>query len=171
MEAQSERLILRKMTMNDDKGMFELDSNPNVMKYILGIPPLTDIEQSRNIIRYAMNQYELHGMGRMAVELKATGEFIGWAGIKYITETYNEQTNFYDLGYRFIERFWGNGYGYEAAKLALDYGFETLNLTKISGFAMVDNKGSNHILQKVGLSNTNSFEASGFECLWYEKSL
>ncbi len=41
---------------------------------------------------------------------------MGWAGLKMMTEPVNEQRNFYDLGYRFMPRYWGQGYGYEAAR-------------------------------------------------------
>lgn len=43
----------------------------------------------------------------------------------------NNQRDFYDLGYRFILRYWGQGYGYEAAQAWLKAGFKTLKLPRI----------------------------------------
>ena len=67
--AETSRLILREIELTDDAGMFELDSNPNVLRYI-GTPPLTHIDQSRDVIRFIRNQYEQYGVGRLAVILK-----------------------------------------------------------------------------------------------------
>ena len=58
--------------------------------------------------------------------LRATGEFMGWAGLKLVSGPINGHHNFYDIGYRFRPAFWGRGYGYEAAQAWLTHGFETL---------------------------------------------
>lgn len=164
---ETERLILRKLIPSDDEAMFLLDSNPNVHRY-LGNKPVTSIEESREYINNILIQYIQNGVGRFAVILKETNEFIGWAGLKFITEPVNERLNFYDIGYRFIEDYWGNGYGQEAAKAWLAYGFKQLKIQKICAYADVENKESRKILEKIGLQPISEFDDEGTTCIWLE---
>ncbi len=164
---ETPRLILRPISMEDDEGMFELDSNPEVLTYI-GVPPQTDIAQSREIIRFIQQQYEKYGVGRLAITLKDTGEFIGWAGLKYITEPINNHVHHYDVGYRLIQRYWGKGYATEAAKASLDYGFQGLRLDKIYATAMPANIASLTILKKIGLRHVHDFVDKGMALCWLE---
>ena len=153
--------------MEDDKAMFELDSNPAVLTY-LGIAPQTDIEQSREVIRFIHSQYENYGIGRFAVMLKDTNDFIGWAGLKYITEPINNYVHFHDVGYRFIQRYWGKGYATEAAKASLEYGFNILGINKIYATAMCTNQASQAVLKKTGLKYVNDFTHKEMALKWFE---
>lgn len=168
---ETPRLILREMMPEDEAGMFELDSDPAVHKY-LGNRPITRIEEARSGIEYIRKQYKENGIGRWAVELKETGEFMGWCGLKFINDMeINGQTNIYDVGYRFIQRFWGKGYGYEAAQVSLDYGFEELGLKRIIGISDQGNIGSQRILTKIGLEFIEGFDFETTPCFWYEKTV
>lgn len=168
----SPRLHFRPLTEADTAGMFALDSDPAVHRYLGGIGGniLTQPAQSLDMIRFIQAQYEANGTGRWAVVLRATGEFMGWAGLKLVTEPVNGQHNFYDLGYRFRPSFWGQGYGYEAAQAWLSYGFENMHLPRICAYADVENTASRRILEKVGLQEGNAFEEAGTRCVWYEAS-
>lgn len=163
---ETERLILREILPSDANGMLALDSNPNVVQYI-GIQPVTNLEASRKNIRQIRDQYARNGIGRWAVIRKDTQEFIGWSGLKLVDEMeINGHRNHYDLGYRFIETHWGNGFGYESAKAVVDYGFTTLNLSKIYAYLDAKNKVSRRILEKCGLQFVEKFEADGVLCDW-----
>lgn len=164
---ETERLILRKLIPSDDEAMFLLDSNPNVHEY-LGKKPIASIEESREYIQNIQIQYIQNGIGRFAVILKETNEFIGWAGLKFSTEPINERQNFYDIGYRFIEDHWGKGYGYEAAKAWLDHGFNQLNIQKICAYADIKNRESIKILKKIGLQEVSEFDDDGTQSVWLE---
>jgi ribosomal-protein-alanine N-acetyltransferase len=164
---ETERLILRKLVSSDDEAMFILDSNPNVHQY-LGNKPIVSIEESRAYLKDIQIQYIQNGIGRFAVILKETNEFIGWAGLKFNTNAINDRLNFYDIGYRLIERHWGKGYGYEAAKAWLDHGFNQLNIQKISAYADIENKVSIKILEKIGLQSVSKFDDDGITSIWLE---
>lgn len=164
---ETERLLLREILPDDLHGLYELDSNPEVHKY-LGNKPITSIEHAKDAIQYIRNQYKDHGIGRWAVIDKSTSEFMGWAGLKLVTKKINDHISFYDLGYRLIPRYWGKGIATEASLASLDYGFNELELTTIYGMADCDNAGSNKVLRKVGLSFINEFEYDGIKHNWYE---
>ena len=165
---ETKNLILRSVRPSDIEGMFRLDSDPIVHKY-LGNTPRTTIEDSEKDINYIIKQYKTNGIGRWAVIEKSSGDFIGWSGLKYNNDvTYNNTTNFYDIGYRFIPKYWGKGYATESSIAALKYGFKELNLDLINGIAEVDNIASNKVLQKIGLRFVNTFKIENVDAHWYE---
>lgn len=163
----TERLILRKITTEDADDFFQLDSNPDVMKYV-GMKPLTKKEETLKMIENLINQYEKNGTARLAVIEKSSNRLIGWCGIKLLTEEVNGFKNIYELGYRFLPEFWGKGYATESALASLDLGFNQLNADKIYAYADVDNQSSNHVLTKLGFENKGSFVDNGDNCYWYE---
>ena len=147
--------------------MFELDSNPNVHIYI-GKKPVTTIEQSAAYIENLQQQYKDFGTGRWAVILKETNEFLGWSGIKFITDEINNHKNFYEIGYRFIEKHWGKGYATEAGKAFIEYAFDNLKADAVYAYADAGNDNSRKILEKLGLRYVNSFEYQEELEVWYE---
>ena len=163
---ETERLLLRELLPTDDVGMFELDSNPQVHIY-LGNKPVTSIEQVREAIANIRQQYLENGIGRWAVILKETNEFIGWSGLK-LEKNVNGYQTFYDLGYRFIQKHWGQGYAYETAKAFVDFGFNDMKLEKINAYADFDNLASRRVLEKVGMHFVNAFDDEGTQEAWYE---
>nr|WP_299031345.1 GNAT family N-acetyltransferase [uncultured Tenacibaculum sp.] len=167
---ETERLILREFRESETEGIFELDSNAEVHKY-LGNNPITTYKQAEDIITFFEEQYKERGIGRFAAFEKESGEFIGWSGLKLNTgekEELNGFTDFIDIGYRFIPRFWGKGYASESAFACLDFGFKEMNYDIIYGAADVENIGSNKILQKIGLQFVNKFDYKGVDVNWYE---
>jgi RimJ/RimL family protein N-acetyltransferase len=163
----TERLMLRKLTEEDVDNIFLLDSNPEVMKYV-GVPPITERGESAKLIENILDQYKNNGTGRLAVIEKETNRFIGWSGIKFLTDEVNGFKNIYELGYRFLPEFWGKGYATESAQASLDLGFNQLNADKIYAYADVDNQTSNYILTKLGFENKGTFLDKGDICNWYE---
>jgi [ribosomal protein S5]-alanine N-acetyltransferase len=132
---ETERLILREILPSDEMGMFELDSDPEVHKY-LGNKPIKNIEQARQNIEFIRQQYTDNGIGRWAIIEKEKTNFIGWAGIKLIKETINNHSNYYDLGYRLIRKHWNKGFATESAKASLNYAFNVMKLKEVFGMVM-----------------------------------
>ncbi|MBS7233325.1 GNAT family N-acetyltransferase [Flavobacterium psychroterrae] len=164
---ETERLLLRELLISDADGMFELDSNPKVHLF-LGNKPVKDIEQSLDQIKNIQQQYKNLGIGRWAVILKETNEFLGWSGIKLIKNEINNHKDFYELGYRFIEKHWGRGYATEAGKAFIDYAFNVMKVEALYAYADAGNENSRKILEKLGLHYVNSFEYEGELEVWYE---
>lgn len=163
---ETERLILREMLPTDDEGMFELDSNPEVLRY-LGTPPITKIEQAREVIERVRKQYIDYNIGRWVAIEKSSGDFIGWSGLKYVTEIKGDQKHFHDVGYRFIPRYWGKGYATESTKAALEYAFATMNLNEVIGTCHEENKASRKVLEKCGLRFEKQYKYEDrFICDW-----
>ena len=144
----------------DAKYLFELNSDPDVTKYV-GEGAYNSIDEVYEVIRN-YNQYEKYRQGRLNMFDKQTGEYIGWCGLKYL-----EAEQITDLGYRLMKRHWGKGYATEAAIACLDYGFNTLNLEKIIGKAMKENIASINIFKKLGLTYSHDDECAAHPAVVY----
>ena len=165
---ETDRLIIREMLPTDLEGMFAMDSNPNVHRY-LGNKPVQSIEESKKVIEMVRQQYQDLGIGRWVMEEKDTGSFIGWTGFKLNTEPVNGHTNFLDLGYRILESAWGKGYASESVFAVMDYICEHWDHDVIYGMAMTNHLASNKILhEKVGMRLTGTYEHDGDPCYFYE---
>ncbi|WP_316794825.1 GNAT family N-acetyltransferase [Pedobacter agri] len=162
---ETERLILRELEETDVEGMFTLDSDAQVHQF-LGNKPVSTINQSKADIKFIRAQYIENGIGRWAVIEKESNQFVGWSGLKLIKENINYHCNYYDIGYRFISKFWGKGYATESARAVLEYGFSTLKLNEIIGIADVENQASINVLEKLGLKKINIFEYHGKAHQW-----
>lgn len=170
---ETKRLILRELRLTDLEGMFELDSNPEVHKYLGNKPVKTKVE-SQKILDSVINQYKERGIGRFAAIEKSSGDFIGWTGLKFNTgdnEVLGEKRDFYDIGYRFIPRYWGKGYASESSFKMLDFGFKELNLKTIVGAAETKNIASNKVLKKIGLQFKEVFSYEDVKVNWYELNI
>lgn len=165
--AETERFILREILPTDLEGLYELDSDPEVHQY-LGNKPVSDRKQIIDVITFIRQQYKDNGIGRWAIIDKKTNAFIGWTGLKFVTDLTNNHINYYDLGYRIIRKYWGQGIATETAIAALDYAFTTLNVEEVFAAANCKNIGSNKILQKIGLSIIETFCYEDIECYWYK---
>lgn len=144
-QLETKRLIMREMCEVDAPGMFELNSDNEVIWYT-GDKSFENIEQTKQFINN-YDQYSKFKMGRLNTFLKSTGEYIGWCGLKYLVSS-----NKVDLGYRFHKRHWGNGYATEASIASLNYGFKVLNLNEIIATAMKPNPASINVMKKLGMS-------------------
>lgn len=162
----TDRLILREFQESDLEELFDLDSDPEVHKY-LGNKPVTMRSQTEDIIKGVRQQYIDHGIGRWIAITKDTNEMIGWSGLKYETLAINNQNGYNDIGYRFKKKYWGKGYATESANALLEYGFTELKYDKICGAAEIGNKASSKVLQKIGLNFIESFYYENLKCNWY----
>jgi len=126
---ETDRLLFRKLTEDDAPLLYDLNLDPEIIRY----------------------------HGRWAVHLRFGLEFIGWCGLKYLTET-----NEVDLGYRLKKNFWGNGYATEAARACIKYGFATLNLGRIAARALPANLASIKVLEKCGMEHLHEEMMHGY---------
>jgi ribosomal-protein-alanine N-acetyltransferase len=165
--AETERFILREILPSDIDGMYELDSDPDVHKY-LGNKPVTTKDQVVELISFIRQQYIDHGIGRWAIIDKKSGNFLGWAGLKFVTSETNNHKNYYDLGYRLIKKYWGLGIATETAHASLEYAFDILKANEVYAMAACENIGSNKILKKVGFQFIETFNLDGIKHNWYK---
>lgn len=142
---QTPRLYLRQLTIADAPLIYQLNSQPVVLKYLHERPLKDETDAAEIIRRIILPQYE-NKLGRWGMFIKENQEFIGWCGLKYRPEL-NET----DLGFRLMPAAWGKGYATEAARHCLQYGFEKIQLAEITGRAHIENLASQKVLEKIGM--------------------
>ena len=149
----TERLIMRQWKDEDVIPYAQLNADVNVMRYF----PTTLSKQQSDAQREFFRQHITeHGWGFWAVELKETGQFIGFVGLLGNDESSGlPNTPHIEIGWRLSSEFWGFGYATEAAQKALEFAFETLLATSIYSFTALQNEPSRRVMQKIGMENTN----------------
>lgn len=145
---ETERLILRKLTLDDADKMFENWTNDEeVTKYLTWLPHKT-IEVTKEILEDWVEDYDDPKTVRFGIELKSNHDLIGEIDIvKYVDGVPV-------LGYASSPKYWGNGYMTEAGKAMVDYLF-SLGHKKIIFEADVRNSGSNRVAEKLGFKLTH----------------
>ena len=127
---ETERTILRRLTIDDAEDFYALNLDKEVLKYT-GDQSFENIRTSKDFLTN-YDQYEKYGVGRLAVIEKATSKFIGWCGLKY-----NPDKDEYDIGFRFFRDYWNKGFATETAKRCLYFGFNELSIARIEGRALI----------------------------------
>lgn len=159
------RLLLRPFTKEDIPAAYAMNKDQEVSKYTGDGGVVSYAEMERRIVEDVLGDYQKYGYGRLAVVLKESQDFIGFAGLKYIPELQEV-----DLGYRFFSKYWGKGYATEAAKACLHYGFEDLQLQHIIATVLPENKASIHVLNKMGFQFEKEYREDGEAALLYALS-
>ena len=160
---ETERTILRRLTIDDAEEFYALNLDKEVLKYT-GDQPFENIQTSKDFLTN-YDQYEKYGVGRLAVIEKTTSKFIGWCGLKY-----NPDKDEYDIGFRFFINYWNKGFATETAKGCLDYGFKDLGIKRIVGRAMKENFSSIKVLEKIEMTFKETFDFDGHNGVIYERT-
>jgi RimJ/RimL family protein N-acetyltransferase len=92
-----------------------------------------------------------NGHGFTAVELKQTGETIGFAGLSRTEIVPDLAAGTMEIGWRLASRYWGKGYVTEAGRELLRFGFEDLGEEFIVSFAVHDNRRSTAVMERLGM--------------------
>ncbi|TXH51969.1 MAG: N-acetyltransferase [Burkholderiaceae bacterium] len=127
-----------------------MNADPEVMRYF---PSTQDEAQTRASVEAWQAQFAERGWSNWAVELQATGEFIGFVGLS-VPRRVLPFSPCVEVGWRLARRFWGQGYATEAAREALAAGFGRLGLDEIVSFTALSNRPSRAVMERIGLSDT-----------------
>ena len=143
---ETERLILRKFTLDDAAFMLELLNTPAWLRFIgdRGVRTIEEAEQY--LLDENIKSYQEYGFGFYVVVVKETNESIGICGIKK-----REELDDIDIGFGFFPQFVGKGYGYEAAYATLDFAINILKIKRIVAIVDPENAASISLIKKIGL--------------------
>lgn len=158
---QTKRLYLREFVEKDAMHFFEINNDPDVIKYT-GDGPFNSMEEATNFLKN-YEEYKKNNMGRWAVCLKNSDEFLGWCGLKY-----HPDKKIVEVGFRFYKKHWNKGYATEAAKASIDYGFKHLKLMEIYAHAHVKNYMSHKVIEKCGMQYVKQFDYDGIPANLYK---
>ena len=138
----TKRLRLEKIEGEHKADLFRLLSNPKVHKYF---PKALNEKESEEFYKGIQDRYKSHGICFWAVIRKSDDTFLGICGLfPQIIEEKKEV----EVGYRFSDKFWGQGYGPEAAKGCIEYAKERLKLESVISLIRSVNLQSIRVAEK-----------------------
>jgi RimJ/RimL family protein N-acetyltransferase len=156
---ETPRLVLRQFTENDVDNLFNLNSDPEVMRYLTGGSPTPRQEIRDEILPFHLSVYgRLDRLGTWAAESSVTGEFLGWFHFRPGPDS--DITNI-DLGYRLRRPAWNRGYATEGSRALISRGFTELGVERVFAHTMTLNAASRRVLEKCGLTLVGTIPYDG----------
>lgn len=162
---ETERLLLKPISVSDSEFIFELYNSPNFIKFI-GDKGIKSVEDAENyIVTKFLPQLGRLGYGNYLITLKSSGEKIGSVGIFE-----REGLEVHDIGFSFLPEFEGKGYGFEASSKLLSNAFTDWGIAKVSAITSKENKASQKLIEKLGLKYLRMVQLPNEdeELLYYE---
>lgn len=149
----TERLVLRPLTLDDAPFILELVTDPDWLRFI-GDKRVHTLDDARRYLRdVPLKMYAEHGVGSLCVELRASGEPVGICGL--IRRPGLPEA---DLGFAFLARHRGQGYGAESARAVLEHARDELALARVVAITAPDNVASMALLRKLGMEQAGEVE-------------
>jgi RimJ/RimL family protein N-acetyltransferase len=151
------RLILRRLTEDDVDHLVQLDSDPDVMRFLTGgWPTPREVIEKETLPRILA--CSTAGLGYWAAIEKATGEFVGWFELRPLDQ--EDDPVEAELGYRLRRQAWGRGLATEGARALVHRGFTTFGLRRVVAQTMAVNIASRRVMEKVGLTLVREYHAT-----------
>ena len=144
---ETERLVLRRFTVEDDAFIVDLLNDPAWLRFIgdKGVKTLSDARDY--LLKGPIDMYERLGFGAYLTERKSDGVPMGLCGL-----IKRDALDDIDLGFAFLPPFRAMGYAYEAASAVMAYGKRAFGLTRLVAITSPDNVVSARLLEKLGFS-------------------
>ena len=152
---ETERLSLHELSADDAQFILDLLLSRG-FKENIGDRGVRDLQGAVGYIERASAGYAINGFGLWRCEVKATGEASGLCGL-----VKRQGLEHPDIGYAFLEQFWGQGYASEAAAACLAYGRDVVRLKTIVAITTSRNLGSIAVLRKIGLRDAGLIRLPG----------
>jgi RimJ/RimL family protein N-acetyltransferase len=155
---ETDRLVLRRFTAADVDNLFDLDGDPEVMRFLTGGRP-TPRDVIRDDILPAFLQYydRFAGYGFWAAIEKSTGEFLGWFHFRPHEGASLDEP---ELGYRLRRSAWGKGYATEGSRALIRKGFTELGVRRVVASTMAVNVASRRVMEKAGMKLVRTYHES-----------
>jgi RimJ/RimL family protein N-acetyltransferase len=144
------RLVLRRFTGADLDDMHELDSDPEVMRFLTN-GRATPREVMRDVILAGLvAEYDRSGgTGQWAALRRDTGAFIGWFGLRRAPD---RDPGDLELGYRLRRAVWGSGLATEGSRALVEAAFTRFGADRVWAQTMAVNHRSRRVMEKAGLT-------------------
>ncbi|PHN04220.1 GNAT family N-acetyltransferase [Flavilitoribacter nigricans] len=139
---ETERLIIRELDPADIEAFHDMQGNPRVMRHVGG--KAMSLEENQTDLKEVIDAYSKpdNDFWVWAVIRKTDHEFLGTCALIVNDEQENE------IGFRFREKYWGNGYGQEVTVALLRYGLQALAKVSIVAYVDKENTASVKILER-----------------------
>ncbi|MEU8567710.1 GNAT family N-acetyltransferase [Streptomyces pathocidini] len=151
---ETERMVLRPFATTDIDRLVELDSDPEVMRFINGGRPTPHDEiRTRILPRFLQHHPTIGTFGYWAAETIDHRTFLGWFEFRPL----DGESTAVELGYRLRRPAWGRGYATEGARALIRKGFTELGVQRVIARTMSVNAASRHVMEKAGLTHVRTY--------------
>lgn len=147
LELHTRRCVLRQWKASDFAPWAEMNADAEVRRYFPGV---ASEEQSRGEAERSRDAITQRGWGLWALELPGTLPFAGFVGLN-VPHYDAPWVPAVEIGWRLPRAAWGQGFATEAARAALDFGFERLGLDEIVAVTVPANTPSRRVMERLGL--------------------
>lgn len=153
---ETERLVIRSLSLLDAPALTEILSDPEVMNH--SVRGVCDEAATRKFIEWCLASYESHGVGPWALIDKKDSALIGFCGVGPEIVAEVEEIN---LGYRLARRYWNKGLASESARAVLNYAFGNRQFHSVVVIIEPEHVASLKVAEKVGFSGFTALEFHG----------
>jgi RimJ/RimL family protein N-acetyltransferase len=161
---RSARLTLRRFTAEDVALLVELDSDPEVVRWVGQTEPTTAHVIEARILPAVLAWYARHpSHGYWAAHETASGAFLGWFHYRPARVTPHDL----ELGYRLRRSAWGKGFATEGGRALVAHGFDVLHDPCVVAHAFRDNRASTRVMEKIGMVRVREEHEDGAAVDWY----
>lgn len=144
---EAERLVLRRITLADAKGMYRnWASDPEVTKFLMW-PPHESVEVTKEVIAFWAVQYAKPDFYQWVIEWKESSDVIGTITVMNVDESIMAM----EIGYCIGRAFWGKGIVKEALQAVTQFLFEEVGVNRITAKHDVENPNSGKVMEKCGM--------------------
>jgi RimJ/RimL family protein N-acetyltransferase len=150
----TDRLLMRRWRDSDREPFAALNGDPDTLRFF---PSTLTRAESDAFVDLIESRFELQGFGLWALEVTATGEFIGFTGLNAMPEGVPGAGGM-EVGWRLAKTAWHHGYATEAARAALDVAFDGAGLPEIWSMTAVLNEPSMAVMRRLGLEEVGRFD-------------
>ena len=151
------RLILRKMTSDDAKTLFQFWSDHEITKY-MNMNSFVNIEQALHMINFLNRLFKNKDGIRWAIIRKEDNTLIGTCGFN----SWVKRSSRGEIGYELGQEYWGKGYATEALKEVIRFGFEETRLNRVEAFVVPEASRSINVLEKLNFKKEGTLREYGY---------
>jgi RimJ/RimL family protein N-acetyltransferase len=153
-EIHTDRLLMRRWRDSDRDPFAVLNGDPETLKFF---PATLDRAASDAVVDRIEGHFEQYGFGLWALEVTATGQFIGFAGLSRLPDDVPGAGGM-EIGWRLVRDAWHHGYATEAARAALAVAFDGAGLAEVWSMTAVLNEPSQAVMRRIGMAEVARFD-------------
>ncbi len=154
---ETERLLLRKMKLEDARDLFEYASDPEVTRFTTWSTHQS-LQESEEFLRSVLEQYAKQAVASWGVVHKGDVKLIGVCGFNAWWLDHARA----EMGYALSRKYWGQSLMTEAVQAVVDFGFRTMELNRIQAVCNIENAASARVMEKVGMTYEGTLREYSF---------
>ncbi len=155
---ETERFLLRAVTLDDVADIFRVMSDPRVTRYF-GVPPMAALDQAQQRVQAIQTAFQEQAGVRWAITNRANGQLVGTGGFWRLIKPHFRA----EIGYELAPEWWGQGVMTEAVGAMLGFGFTSMGLHSVEAQIHPANSGSRRVLEKLGFVQEGYFRENYYD--------